>query len=520
MDSFLLELQNTSDSIQSFDLFDPSVGGTVTGETEEISYVWTIKFEGTDYYNDTTGEWQPGNYGWAYAGTIDPAIGSLTPMITIAVGTTTNDLVSLLNAGDPGIVGEWNIKVVNEPPKRTDKSETPTPPGTVFLQVYVRLYPDWTSKYLDTSNFEYGSKYFLIQPSGPGATLNLNRQSTLTAAYGGGVVLPNNKTILVSSGSPNFSYTQFTNSIIQRTYDVHSFEVYSSNQNQLLEPFLFDRKLATGRVYQKVLAPTIDPYQNQNYLVTPKKQGYVVDGFTALKYTILPYESARVMLNYTYLDVATPLLVTKRKPPKPKQFAGDEYSNQGGPFNTIPCWGCVGGQIQQHGTLGGPTGFTNANVNGVCGQVNGDTYYNSPTHPDLLSACANPPNNPNWTYSGTLNPNFTTNITNGYTQFGCKFLAARLAIQEGKLANLVAAGTNPQWQELLKDKIAYIKNKMQTEGCNFDDIPQFSQMSELYKPRDLFVPTNDFIQHQIDIEQGAEKLLNKNDFPMDPEHNF
>jgi len=518
MDAYLLELQNTSDSIQSFELFDPALGGTVTGETEELSYVWTIKFEGTDYYNSATKEWQPGNYGWAYAGTIDPAIGSLTPLITIASGTTTNDLVGLLNAGDPGIVGEWDIKVVAKPPPK--KAEAPSAAGTVFLQVFVRLYPSWSSEFLNTSNYEYGSKYFLIQPSGPGATLNLNRQSTKIAAYGGGVVLPNNKKILVSSGSPNFSYTQFTNSILQRTYDVHSFEVFSNNKSQLLEPFLFDRKLATGRVYQKVLTPTIDPYQNQNYVITPKKQGYVVDGFTALKYTILPYESARLILKYSYIDVATPLIVSKREPLKLKQFSGEEYSNQVGTFNTIPCWGCVGGQIQQHGTLGGPTGFTNANVNGVCGQINGETYYNSSTHPDLLSACANSPNASNWVYSGNLSAVFITNMTNGFAQFGCNFLANRLAIQEGKLANLVAAGTNPQWQALLNDKIAYIKNKMQTEGCNFDDIPQFSQMSELYKPRDLFIPTNDFIQHQIDIEQGAEKLLNKKDFPMDPEHNF
>ena len=44
-------------------------------------------------------------------------------------------------------------------------------------------------------------------------------------------------------------------------------------------------------------------------------------------------------------------------------------------------------------------------------------------------------------------------------------------------------------------------------------------MSELYQPRDLFIPTNDFIQHQIDVEQGAEKLINKHDFPMDIKHN-
>ena len=511
MDGFLLNLQNTSDTTQTFDLFSPTDGGSL--EQEEIAYSWTIRFDGNDYYNSTTKEWQPGTYGWAYSGEIDPAIGSLTPQFTIAGGTTTEDLIGLLNSGQTGIVGLWKIEVVAKPPTKLE----PLVADTIFLQIYVELYPAWSNDFLNSDNFQYGSKYFLINPSGAGDNLFLDRQSTKTAAYGGGIVLPENKRIIIESGSPNFSYDQFTNSILQRTYDIKSFDVFSENQNQLLEPFLFDRKLATGRVYQKVLTPTIDPYQQQNYLKTPDKQGYKMDGFTTLKYTILPYGSARLLLNYTYIDVATPLIVKKKNK---KILKEDTYSNQNGPFSTIPCWGCVSGQIIQHGTLGGPTGFTNANINGWCGSVNGDDFYNSPTHSALQGCNSNPPPPPvSYIYSGTLSTTFTNNMTNGYAQFGCKFLASRLAIQEGKLANLVSAGTNPQWQLMLKDKIEYIENLMNSEDCGFEEIPQFSQMSELYQPRDLFIPTNDFIQHQIDVEQGAEKLINKHDFPMDIKHN-
>ena len=121
---------------------------------------------------------------------------------------------------------------------------------------------------------------------------------------------------------------------------------------------------------------------------------------------------------------------------------------------------------------------------------------------------------------GQVNQNFKDNMDNGYAQFGCNFLKGRLEVQENKLSGLTSAGTNPKWQQMLVDRIAYIKDMMDGEECSFDDLPQFSEMGTLYQPKDLFIPTNDFIQHQIDVEQGASKLLEKPDFPMDTEHNF
>ena len=445
-DGFLLELQNTADSKQTFDLFSPVEGGTLL--PDRYTFVWTIEFTGTDYFDPSTLLWQPGLFGWCYNGEVDPLIGTLCPSITTTAVKTKDELITLLNDGDPGIVGTWDIEVVTKPEK-AEESLSPV----IYLQVSVKLNIEWAQDYLDPRGYQFGSVYFEINPSGPGATLYLDKQSEDVVDYGGGVLLPQDEKIIIASGSPNFTYDQFVNSVQQRTYDVKGFDVYCEVQNQLLQPLLFDRKLATGRVYQKVLTPIIDPYQNQNYLKTPDKIGYVIDGFTSLKYSILPYACARILIHYNYIDISTPLMVQKKEPKIP-QFAGESYVNQGG-----------------------------------------------------------------WTYPGSVSATFISNMTNGYEQFGCKFLAARLAIHEGTLAGLVSAGTNPQWQEMLKDKIDYINNKMQTEECNFDDIPQFSQMSELYKPRDLFVPTNDFIQHQIDIEQGAEKLLGKPDFPMDIEHN-
>ena len=123
----------------------------------------------------------------------------------------------------------------------------------------------------------------------------------------------------------DFGYNEFLWSTIQRTYDIKNFQIFSDNKSQLLEPFLFDRTLATGKVYQKVLTPTMDPYQQQNYIITPEDNGYILDGFTKIKYTMLPFANVRLILDYTFIDLSTPLLIQKVR--KPKIRRREIYSN-------------------------------------------------------------------------------------------------------------------------------------------------------------------------------------------------
>lgn len=448
MDGYLLQVQNTSDTEQTFDLFNTSDQTTITENV--ISYAWVVKFTTNDYYNASTGLFKTGLYGWGYGGTVDPLIGSLVPSIEVSSpGASPDELTTALNTpgNQTARVGEWTVEVVSQPPTRKTDGAT----ATAYMRIYVTLNQSWASEYLNTSLFSYGSKFFKLQPDDGTATLFLTEGEVkvVESAFGQGI--SNNKNIVVT-GMPNFTYDQFVNSVVQRTYDVKEFQIFSTQQNQLLQPLLFDRKLATGRVYQKVLTPTIDPYQSQNMVYTPDKKGYKIDGFTSLKYTLLPYATARLLMKYTYIDVATPLLIKK------KQIDIDTYSNQGGPFN-----------------------------------------------PGVLTP---------------LNPTFTGNIDTGFDKFGCKFLNSRLAIQETKLNDLVTAGTNPKWQDFLRARIDYIKSKMTSEGCDLEpELPMYSEIGSLYQPRDLFIPTNDFIQHQIDEEQGVQKLLEKPDFPIDLGHN-
>ena len=105
----------------------------------------------------------------------------------------------------------------------------------------------------------------------------------------------------------DFSYSDFVWSLVQRNYYVQKFEVFSESHQQLLSPFLFDRTTATGRVYQKVATPTIDPYQNQNVVDTPYMQGYLIDGFTSLKYVVKANQTLRFIMYYDYADLSTML---------------------------------------------------------------------------------------------------------------------------------------------------------------------------------------------------------------------
>ena len=91
-----------------------------------------------------------------------------------------------------------------------------------------------------------------------------------------------------------------------------------------------------------------------------------------------------------------------------------------------------------------------------------------PTHPNKQApTCAPPapqygPNNyPNLL---GLNAIFVTNMDNGYNQFGCSFLYNRHTALQTKLNGLIAAGTNPNWQQLLQNRLYYI-NLLITQYC-------------------------------------------------------
>tara|TARA_R110002074_G_scaffold379772_1_gene558138 strand:+ start:168 stop:1667 length:1500 start_codon:yes stop_codon:yes gene_type:complete len=97
----------------------------------------------------------------------------------------------------------------------------------------------------------------------------------------------------------DFDYSTLRQSVGPVNLRVKEFAVYSNNPAQLLEPFIFDRKTAKGKQYQKVIAPIVSPYQAQRYVKTPDLKGYIVDGFTKLNYKILANTTVRIIMDYS-----------------------------------------------------------------------------------------------------------------------------------------------------------------------------------------------------------------------------
>ena len=50
-----------------------------------------------------------------------------------------------------------------------------------------------------------------------------------------------------------------------------------------------------------------------------------------------------------------------------------------------------------------------------------------------------------------------------------------------------------------------------------DAMPQFGGVGSEFVRNNLWMPSPEFVQHQLDTEQGARKLFRKHDFPIEKE---
>ena len=468
MDGFVCTFKNNSNQRQEIDVFESS---TLGGGSSDLNVQWNFRADYVNYtkagdsvYNPASGLWWDQAF-YARNGSFGVRV-YLTDGSTLVISEINNGrLVDLTSANlqlflnDPAFtleqVGTWSV---------TEDKE-----GVFNISVDVSQTFIETRGIAQTAALNYGVQSISVEGGGVAPTFDaINVFPSLASVA---PTVPGNRNVSVQS-TLNFSYNDFLWSTIQRTYDIKNFQIYSASKTQLLEPFLFDRTLATGKLYQKVLTPTIDPYQDQNYIITPPSKGYILDGFTKIKYAIEPNTEVRLILDYTYIDISTPLMVKEVKPKLNKDFITPEFvknmeigfdkfgceflikrskvlseklkwlidgkppntqfSNQDGttPSDVIPCWGCIDGQIEKYGMAGGDTGFTNSNIEGWCGSYNGNDMYDSPNHPSLEDCIgSNSENDPSYDEPS-----------------------------EG-------GGNNPKWQEQIKAKLLYIKQLLISYDC-------------------------------------------------------
>ena len=439
MDASVFGFKNNSNEIQEIDIFQSSTLGAAT----LLEPVWNFE---ANYgvgvlpvYNVATGLWfdttvvnKPGSIGirlWQEGG--NTFVVSVTNS-AIFNNTTTAQMVVVLNENAIlNVIGTWSI----EGPYENTEGEL-----GVLGTFNIRLipFPSYlaANEISPSPKFNYGVQSISVQGGGGAPTFDdliIYPRSTAVAPS-----LVTNPNVSIETSS-NFSYSDFVWSTIGRTYDVKNFQIFSDNKQQLLQPFLFDRTLATGRVYQKVLTPTIDPYQQQNYIVTPEEKGYILDGFTKIKYNLLPQASVRLMMDYTYVDISTPLIAKLASP-----------------------------QINQ----------------------------------------------------SLITPDFVKWQELGYDKFGCKWFTDRIKVLSDKLKKVSGKSgrMHPKWQEQLKARLIYLKQMMISYDCvtseEAKEIPELSMVGPELKRLNLWMPSPEFVQSQLDDEQGARKLFKKHDFPI------
>lgn len=85
--------------------------------------------------------------------------------------------------------------------------------------------------------------------------------------------------ISISMGISNVSYTEFLYQSMNKPFVIGMTYLTSTDDNQVLETLTLQQRDVNGNVSEKVLTPTIDPYQQQSGKIA-MKYNYKIDGFT------------------------------------------------------------------------------------------------------------------------------------------------------------------------------------------------------------------------------------------------
>ena len=89
--------------------------------------------------------------------------------------------------------------------------------------------------------------------------------------------------VLISSLTPNISYAEILYYIANNPVNIglNYIRSLSGNKSQISSEFKIRTKDATGNVAQRTILPTVDPYQNQNDVLSNNEK-FRIDGFTEL----------------------------------------------------------------------------------------------------------------------------------------------------------------------------------------------------------------------------------------------
>ena len=119
--------------------------------------------------------------------------------------------------------------------------------------------------------------------------------------------------ISIQMGISGLTYSEFLYQSMNKSFMVGLTYLQSSTANQVLETITIITKDINGNEAQKVLIPTIDPYQQQNTIIA-LKFAYKIDGFTSLVISSILKDTTAKIYFYPSETISDSRALSGRKP--------------------------------------------------------------------------------------------------------------------------------------------------------------------------------------------------------------
>ena len=119
--------------------------------------------------------------------------------------------------------------------------------------------------------------------------------------------------ISIGMGISGLTYSEFLYQSMNKSFMVGLTYLQSSTANQVLETITIVTKDINGNEAQKVLIPTIDPYQQQNTIIA-LKFAYKIDGFTSLVISSILADTTAKVYFYPSETISDSRALSGRKP--------------------------------------------------------------------------------------------------------------------------------------------------------------------------------------------------------------
>ena len=119
--------------------------------------------------------------------------------------------------------------------------------------------------------------------------------------------------ISIQMGISGLTYSEFLYQSMNKSFMVGLTYLQSATANQVLETITIITKDINGNEAQKVLIPTIDPYQQQNTIIA-LKFAYKIDGFTSLVISSILKDTTAKIYFYPSETISDSRALSGRKP--------------------------------------------------------------------------------------------------------------------------------------------------------------------------------------------------------------